>query len=63
MVGCPLHVIHFLQEEEVSSSVSELSLENVGGIFLVLLLGLIAGGMVAVIEYIATVCCKKRKFI
>ena len=37
-------------EESSSGGVSELTLENVGGIFLVLLIGLLIGGLVALLE-------------
>jgi hypothetical protein len=38
--------------------VSELNLENVGGIFLVLLIGLILGGAMAAIEFFWQRCTK-----
>ncbi len=59
-----LSVINFkLQEEESSGAVSALNLDNVGGIFLVLLIGLVLGGVMVLLERFWSICAKKRKFI
>lgn len=49
-------------EEESSGGVSKLTLHNLGGIFLVLLLGLVLGSIVALLEVI-WVFCKKRNLL
>jgi hypothetical protein len=60
--------IHFwgiffaLQEEESTGGVAALNIVNVGGIFLVLLIGLVLGGILAGFEKLWTICAKKRKF-
>ena len=45
-------------EEAAAGGVSELTLENVGGIFLVLLIGLLTGSLVAVVEVYWLQCTK-----
>ena len=50
------------EEETASGGVSRLTLQNLGGIFLVLLIGLILGGLAAVLEVI-WVHCKKRNLM
>ena len=50
------------EEEPAGGGVSRLTLQNLGGIFLVLLLGLILGGLVAVLE-VLWVHCKKRNLL
>ena len=49
-----------LEEQSAASAVSELDLENVGGIFLVLLIGLLIGCLVAVLEVYWLHCTKKN---
>ena len=49
-------------DEKAAGGVSELTLENVGGIFLVLLLGLVIGGLVAVVE-VYWLHCNKTGFL
>ena len=44
------------QEEEEGGSVSELSMTNVGGIFLVLVLGIVMGAGMAGLEYLVGRC-------
>ncbi len=39
------------QKDESPTSVSELNLENVGGIFMVLLIGIVLGGAMAAAEH------------
>ena len=46
------HLFDFLQKDEGPASVSELNLENVGGIFMVLLIGIVLGGLMAAAEHI-----------
>ena len=58
-----LAIITFLQKDETPSSVSELNLENVGGIFLVLLIGLILGGGMAAAEFFWQRCKKPQRQI
>ena len=48
-------------EETAAGGVSELSLENFGGIFLVLLIGLLIGGLLALLERY-WIFCRKQSF-
>ena len=48
-------------EETAAGGVSELSLENFGGIFLVLLIGLLIGGLLALLEKY-WIFCRKESF-
>ena len=48
-------------EETAAGGVSELSLENFGGIFLVLLIGLLIGGLLALLEKY-WIFCRKQSF-
>ena len=50
---------YFMQEDEGPSGVNALTLKNVGGIFLVLLIGVILGGIIALLEFFWE-RCKKR---
>ena len=51
------------QEEAVAGGVSELSLENFGGIFIVLLIGLLIGGLLALLEKYWLLCFKQNLMI
>nr|XP_040563433.1 glutamate receptor ionotropic, kainate 1-like [Lepeophtheirus salmonis] len=48
-------------EEDTTGSVSELNLDNVGGIFMVLIIGLILGSIIAIAEHYYKVIKDKRK--
>ena len=51
------------QVETTTGSVNELGVDNVGGIFLVLLIGIIIGGLLAVGEVYWLQCKKNSKLI
>ena len=50
-------------EEAAAGGVSELSLENFGGIFIVLLIGLLIGGLLALVEKYWLFCSKRNLMI
>ena len=50
-------------EEAAAGGVSELSLENFGGIFIVLLIGILIGGLLALLEKYWLLCFKHNLMI
>ena len=58
----PIIIIIFQEEESSASGVSALNLINVGGIFLVLLIGLVLGIFMAAIEKFWNAWKKKKLF-
>lgn len=64
LMGCSeiQSIIFFQEEDDSGSGVEALNLVNVGGIFLVLLIGLILGLIMASFEKSWNSCAKKRKF-